>query len=303
MSAPYAAPDDFRTAVLDAGLLVASAVDGVYQLSGEFEDVLQGLQRHLGSQRVDHDAPRRWFPPVLPRAEFLRTDYVASFPDLVGSVDVFRGSDAEHKALLGDLEQGCDWTQHLEPAEIVLSSAGCHSLYATLPAQIPDEASRAEICGFVFRHESGPDPTRLQSFRMYEFVLVGTPEQALGHRDSWMPRALAVLEGLGLRPRVEVAHDPFFGRAGRMLVAGQVEAALKYEFVVDITDATGTAIASANYQQDHFGRTFSLTTGDGQPAHGACMAFGLERTTLALYAAHGLDLAAWPADVRAALGC
>ncbi|CAN5606107.1 amino acid--[acyl-carrier-protein] ligase [soil metagenome] len=303
MSAPYATPDDFRTAVLDGGKLTASTVDGVYQLSGEFEDVLQGLHRHIGSHRVDTEAPRRWFPPVIPREQFLQTDYVASFPDLVGSVDVFRGSDHEHKLLLNDLNEGRDWTQALVPSEIMLSSAVCHSLYGTLPHAIPAEGSRGECCGFVFRHESGPDPTRLQAFRMYEFVLVGTPEQALHHRDSWMPRAQAILEGLGLSPRVEVANDPFFGRAGKMLAAGQMEAELKYEFVVDITDVTGTAIASANYQQDHFGRTFSLSTGDGAPAHGACMAFGLERTTLALYAVHGLDVASWPVGVRTALGC
>ena len=47
----------------------------------------------------------------MPREDFLLTDYLRSFPDLVGSIDVFVGGDREHRALLARLEAGEDWTR------------------------------------------------------------------------------------------------------------------------------------------------------------------------------------------------
>ena len=40
----------------------------------------------------------------------------------------------------------------------------------------------------------------------------------------------------------------------------------------------------------------------GGPAHTACLGFGLERITLALFRAHGFDVDRWPATAREELG-
>ena len=301
MTAPYATPEDLRAALLDAGLLVATRTDGLYHRSGEFEGVLQRVERYAAEQRTDDTAPRRWFAPIMAREDFLRTDYLRSFPDLVGSIDVFSGGDKEHKELLAELEEGRDWTQSLDPAEVVLSSSICHSLYATLPTEIPPGGLLTECCGFAFRHEPSLDPARMQSFRMYEFVLVGTPDEAVAHRDLWLQRGLDSLAALGLPVRSEAANDPFFGRVGRMLAANQLTAELKYEVVIDLTEAKPTAISSANYHEDHFGLPFGMRTPGGQVAHSACFGYGLERITLALFATHGMDVAAWPEVVRSSL--
>ncbi len=143
----------------------------------------------------------------------------------------------------------------------------------------------------------------MQTFRMYEYVKVGTPEQALAHRDGWLVRGLDALAALGLPVRAEAASDPFFGRVGRMLAANQLDSALKFELTVDLTAERPTAIGSSNYHEDHFGHTFGLHLADGSAAHSACVGFGLERVTIALFAVHGTDVGAWPDDVRAALGC
>jgi seryl-tRNA synthetase len=58
---------------------------------------------------------------------------------------------------------------------------------------------------------------------------------------------------------------------------------------------------SFNYHQDHFGHTWDLNTADGEAAHTGCVAFGMDRLAVALFATHGLDTAAWPAGVREAL--
>jgi seryl-tRNA synthetase len=301
--APYATPDDLRTALADAGVFHLTAVDGVYHRSWEWESVLRGVEAHCSSHRVVQDAPRRWFPPVMPREEFLKTDYVRSFPDLVGSIDVFAGGDKAHRALLAELEDGGDWTSHLTPGEVVLPSSVCHPLYGVLPGDVPAEGLVEECSGWSFRHEPSLDPARMQMFRIYEFVRIGTPEQALAHRDEWLERGLGALRALGLAVRSEAANDPFFGRVGRMLAANQLDQQLKYELVVDLTDVRPTAIGSSNYHEDHFGHAFGLQTPDGATAHSACIGFGLDRITLALFATHGTDLGTWPAEVRAALQC
>lgn len=66
------------------------------------------------------------------------------------------------------------------------------------------------------------------------------------------------------------------------------------------SDGAVQAVASSNCHKDHFGAPFAIRIG-GETAHTACAAFGLERITLALLAAHGTDPVDWPAHVRAAL--
>jgi seryl-tRNA synthetase len=58
---------------------------------------------------------------------------------------------------------------------------------------------------------------------------------------------------------------------------------------------------SFNYHRDHFGTTWNMRTEDGAPAHTACVAFGMDRLAVALFATHGLDAADWPKSVREAL--
>ena len=302
MTAPYATPSALRDALVDAGILHLTSVDGVVHRSAQWEQVLAGIEHHAIAQQVEEARPR-WFPPVMPRADFLRTDYLRSFPDMVGSVSVFTGDDAAHRAMLADLDDGGDGHAHLTPGEVTLPASVCQSLYAVLPTDIPEAGLHEECSGWCFRHEPSTDPARMQAFRMYEFVRVGTPAQAVEHRDAWRDRGLAALEALGLPVRSEAANDPFFGRAGRLLAAHQVDAALKLELVVDLTDAGPTAIASSNYHEDHFGHSFGLRLPDGSTAHSACFGFGLDRVTLALFATHGTDLSTWPDEVKASLRC
>ncbi|MGH9100256.1 MAG: amino acid--[acyl-carrier-protein] ligase, partial [Acidimicrobiales bacterium] len=111
------------------------------------------------------------------------------------------------------------------------------------------------------------------------------------------------LEGLGLDMTAVPASDPFFGRVGTVLAAGQLDEQLKMEGVTPIPGTDGsTAVMSANCHRDHFGRPFAISTGDGQVAHSACVAFGIDRVTVALFAVHGLCLSDWPSRVLAELG-
>jgi seryl-tRNA synthetase len=289
---------EFREELLAAGVLWATSVAGLYHRSAQFESVLSGVAGLASSAGRGECEPMRYFPPVMPRDTFVRTDYLRSFPQLVGSVATFTGGDGEHARLLAIAEEGGDWTRELSPAEVTLCSAACHSLYPSLTGMVPEGGRRFEVQGYCFRHEPSIDPGRMQSFRMHEFVFVGEPAGAREHRDRWLERGLSVLGGLGLPVEAVVANDPFFGRAGRILAANQKDVALKYEIVCPVaSDTEPTAISSANYHLDHFGVPFEITTTDG-PAHSSCFGFGLERITLALFRHHGLDPTAWSASVH-----
>jgi seryl-tRNA synthetase len=294
----------FRRDLLDAGLLTETASAGVYGRSATFEAILTGLDRVLTEMAAPLRATALRFPPVYPRADFERTDYIASFPDLAGVVSSFEGADREHRELLAAREAGEPWDGWLTSADVVLTNAICHPLYATLEGRLPEGGGVYDILGWGFRHEPSADPMRMQSFRMHEFVYVGDPDGAQRYRDEWLDRAVETLSSLGLPVTPVPANDPFFGRAGKMLVSAQLRDNLKIELTVPMYGDLheGTAIASANCQRDHLTAAFGIRTADGEVAHGACLAFGMERTTLALLRTHGLDVETWPLDVRARLG-
>jgi len=299
---------EFRDQLLAAGLLVKTSSSGLYGRSGAFESIVDGMNAVVTQLAADQSPMVVRFPAVFPRDVFEKTDYIASFPDLTGAIFTFTGNDKDHKALLAEREDGHDWSHALTPSDLMLVSAACHPCYPMLAGELPEGGRHLDVLGLCFRHEPSIDPARMQAFRQREIVFVGTPIDAVAHRDLWADRAQTILRELGLDANLEVANDPFFGRAGRILAAGQREEELKFEVVVrlygdsdDGESGSGTAVASSNCHLDHFGTPFAIRTSDGEVAHSACVGFGLERITLALLRTHGLDVEAWPDAVRSRL--
>jgi seryl-tRNA synthetase len=182
----------------------------------------------------------------------------------------------------------------------VLLPAACYPVYPAIAKRPPLATGGLTIDAggaYVFRHEPSGDPARLQMFHQREMVRFGEPETVADWRNAWRDRAVDILGRVGLSPKLEVASDPFFGRAGRMLAANQREQELKFEVLIDIAGPEPTAVASFNYHRDHFTGVFGIAMADDGPAHTACLGFGLERITLGLFRTHGLDPATWPAEV------
>jgi seryl-tRNA synthetase len=301
-SEPENTGESFRDQLFEAGILIPTGVDGLYGHSAQYMSIKTALDRIVTAWATELDATSVSFPPVIARATFQKTNYLESFPDLMGSVHVFRGDERDHRQLLDRTYNGGDWQQVLEPADVVLSSASCHPLYPLCTGRLPEGGRIFEINNTCFRHEPSEDPARMQAFQMHEVVYVGRADSALRHRDRGLERGLTELRALGLDMDAVAANDPFFGRGGKLLAAGQLADALKIEGVATVaSDVKPTAIMSANYHQDHFGRDFAIETAEGEVAHSACVAFGVDRITLALLRAHGLDLESWPTKVRDAL--
>lgn len=287
-----------------AGHLIDTGVDGLYGRGGVFEDVIQRFDALVSAFGADQQAEVIRFPPGMNRAHFEGSGYMKSFPQLAGTVHSFCGCELDHVNLLQCMAEGGDWTRGQEATDIVLTPAACYPLYPTVARRgaLPERGGIFDLQSYCFRHEPSKDPARMQLFRMREYVRMGTPDEVMAFRQSWMERGQKLIASIGLPVAIDVANDPFFGRAGRMLSNNQRDQNLKFELLVPVTSTEKpTACLSFNYHQDHFGKTWGLTTADGEVAHTACVGFGLERVALALFAHHGLDTGRWPAEVRKVL--
>lgn len=303
MNAPAAPPaTDPLDSLFDAMFKPMNA-QGVYARTGAYESVVEALAAFISSRRDEGTEVFR-FPPVMSRAHLERHGYLKSFPNLLGCVSCLEGSEAEIRGYADRHLSGGDWTEGLETADLVLTPAACYPVYPIAAARgpVPEGGYRFDVACDCFRREPSPHLDRLQSFRMREYVRIGTPEQIVAFRERWIETATAMADELGLTYTVETASDPFFGRLGQIMAFSQLEQALKFELLIPLRGAAaGTACMSFNYHREHFGTTWGLNLADGEPAHTGCVAFGMDRLAVALFATHGATLAEWPAAIRAAL--
>jgi seryl-tRNA synthetase len=284
-------------------LLVPSGIDGVYARTATFEQVINGLTDLISQYREPNTEVLR-FPPVMSRRQVEKSGYLNSFPHFLGCVSCLAGEDSEIHAAVDRHAAGEDWTPSLTAADLVLSPAACYPVYPLVASrgQTPAEGLLFDVACDCFRREPSKMLDRLQSFRMREYVCVGTAAQIDEFRRRWMKLAEGFAARLGLSWRIDYASDPFFGRGGKLMAVSQVEQALKFELLIPVHSAEQpTACMSFNYHRDHFGATWNIRTASDEVAHTGCVAFGLDRLALALFASHGLDFAAWPATARKAL--
>jgi seryl-tRNA synthetase len=287
--------------LVDRRLLIETGVPGVYGRGGDFEEV----RERVGAVVTRAAAPERpeslSFPPLLPRSDLETVGYLKSFPHLAGSIFAFEGTEAQAAEQYERASDHQDWSEFQTMSDLVLTPAACYPVYPAIAARgrLPTGGVTVDAgAAYVFRHEPSGDPARLQMFHQREIVRIGEPEAVHAWRDRWRERALELLGGLGLEVQLDLATDPFFGRSGRMLAASQRQQELKFEVLTQIAGPDPTAVASFNYHQDHFSSAYEIELADGTRAHTACLGFGLERITLALFKTHGFELSAWPAEVR-----
>lgn len=289
----------FYQGLVDHGLIVPSAVQGAFGRGAVFEDVLERFNALVSDVSRDDGAEFFTYPPIIDRSILEKVHYLDSFPHLCGSVHSFFGNGLQALRLAEQAKAGEPWADMLGPTGVVLNPAACYPVYPTFTGTVPEAGRLVTMLNWVYRHEPSSEPTRMQSFRVREFVRVGTPEQVLAWRDAWLQRGLDLLISLELPAKADVASDPFFGRGGKILAMNQKEQKLKFEVLVPVISLEEpTAVCSFNFHQEHFGSTFDIRTPDGKVANTACLGFGLERVTMALFKAHGFDPHQWPQAVR-----
>jgi seryl-tRNA synthetase len=278
-------------------------VGGVYARTALFEQVIDGLSSLISRHR-EPDTEVFGFPPVMSRAQVEKSGYLKSFPHLLGCVNCLHGSEVEIRAVVEAAGTGKDWVGALAATDLVLAPAACYPVYPLVAGRgpVPTGGVRFDVTCDCFRHESSYEPGRFQSFRMREYVCVGSADDVVEFRELWKTRAKKLADGLALPHQTLAASDPFFGRAGKIMAVSQVDQELKFELLVPVnSEDNPTACMSFNYHRDHFGTIWGIETAAGDVAHTACVAFGMDRLGLALFATHGIDLETWPNPVREAL--
>jgi seryl-tRNA synthetase len=280
-------------------LLKPAGVAGIYARTELFEQVVDGVSRLISRYREPGTEVLR-FPPVMSRANLEKSGYLQSFPHLLGCVSCLDGGEAR----IRDLVENPDWAGGLAATDLALAPAACYPVYPLQASEgdVPAGGRVFDVAADCFRHEATYEPGRLQSFRMREYVYIGTAEEALGFRLRWIQIAEQIAEQLCLPYKIAPATDPFFGRAGRIAALSQLEQSLKYELLIPVnSEQEPTACMSFNYHRDHFGSAWALRTSGGEVAHTACTAFGMDRLSLAVFAIHGSDPTIWPRSIRANL--
>ncbi len=292
-------PRELYDGLVAHGLIVPVGVQGAFGRGAVFEDVLERVNAAISRVSAGDGAEVYTFPPVIDRKVLEAVEYMDSFPNLVGTVHSFFGKEREARELSAKIHAGDPWGEHMGMTGVVLNPAACYPVYPSLAGELPPNGRTITMMNWVYRHEPSPEPTRMQAFRVREFVRAGTPDMVVEWRDAWLQRGLELLTLLGLPARSDVAADPFFGRAGKMLQDGQKAQKLKFEVLIPvISDENPTACCSFNYHQDKFGSTFGIRAHGGDVAHTACLGFGLERCVMALFRTHGFQPAEWPDEVR-----
>jgi len=294
--------EKFYDGLVEHGLIIPSAIQGGYGRGTVFEDILTRFNDLVSRTAKDDGAEPMMFPPIVPRELIEKVGYMDNFPHLCGSIHSFFGGEKEARALSECVHARERWEDRLDITESMLTPAACYPVYPMCAGTLPQGGRLITLTGWVYRHEPSLEPTRLQAFRMREFIRVGTADEVVEWRNTWLERGLELLKSLQLPVASDVANDPFFGRAGKIMAASQRDQRLKFEILCPVISLENpTAICSFNWHQDHFSGTFDIRTSDGEMASTACLGFGLERVTLALIKAHGFDPAEWPAQVRALL--
>ncbi len=271
---------------LAANLFYPGDVPGIAGHTGLYEGVVEALTALISRIRPSGAEVMR-FPSVMSRALLEKQGYLHSSPSPIGCVGALPESGGSAFA-----------------ADLVLTPSASYPVYSLVAKRGPARAGGVvvDVACECFRLERSDDIDRHQSFRMREFVCIGTPLEVHRFREEWMIRSKQVADTLGLSYRIDRASDPFVGRGGQIVAISQIQQSLKFELLVPVrSDTKLTACMGFNYHRDHFGRIWDIQTPDGAVAHTGSVAFGIDRLALALFAAHGLDTAQWPAAARETL--
>jgi hypothetical protein len=260
------------------------------------DNSLRAIGRQLGAADVR-------FPTLIEIDTLNACDYLASFPHhvttaarLVGDADLIDAYAASVQTDRADALTSCAAPDH------VLSPTVCIHCYRALRGRRLDkgELVRVTARGNCFRHELGrlDHGTRLWDFHMREIVFVGASDAVARGREQVVADVVGWLRELGLSFWIEGATDPFFVDRFSAQYFFQLAHKTKFELRMQVAE-TAMAVGSFNLHQGFFGTAFDITCGD-DPAHTACVGFGLERLTYALLSQLGLDTSTWPTPLREA---
>ena len=234
-------------------------------------------------------------PAALPLATLARASYFDAFPQWLTLASHLREDAETLERVARSADPAAQACEACAPAGAALPPAVCYHVYAALADRTLLGAAMITLQGTCWRHEGDRlrPLARGWAFTMRESVCVGSDATVEEFRACGIARGCALADALSIERRLEEATDPFFRptAGGRALL--QRLKGLKQELHLSVGDES-VAAASFNLHERFFGEAFDIRLPDGTAAASACVAFGIERWTLAFLAAHGTDARRWP---------
>ena len=271
------------------------AAPGLVGLRGSLLALYRALEQAIAAD-VHAETNDEWRVPAGLTFETLaRAEYFASFPQWL-TVACHLSDDSgslERVATAADPAAAIDHA--LARPDAALPPAVCYHVYAAASESTITSPTILTAQGTCWRHE-GERLAPLErgwAFTMREIVCLGTAEDVESFRRRGLGRTEARARKLGLDATVVEANDPFFAPTARGKALLQRVKALKQELVCPLGPDRSLAIASGNNHECFFGEAFDIRLPDGTTAASACVAYGIERWTLAYVIAHGPDPDAW----------
>ncbi len=286
---------DPRPALRARGALL-EGVPGLTGLRGPAAALHRALDRRL-ARLCREVAGEEWcVPAALSLDTLARADYFASFPQWLTLAAHLRDDEDALRGVAMSHAPAAAVAQAVAPAGAALPPAVCYHVYDALAGQQLTGPRYVTAQGTCWRHEGDRHAAleRGWAFTMREIVCVGTAREVDDFVAGCEAHVLAFAATLGLHATVEPATDPFFAPSARGKRLLQQIQGLKRELLLPVDAAQGTAAASFNRHETRFGEAFDIRASDGRAAHTGCVAFGLERWTLAVLAEYGLEPADWP---------
>ena len=235
-------------------------------------------------------------PAALPLATLARASYFDAFPQWLTLASHLRDDVETLERVARSADPAAEACDACAPAGAALPPAVCYHVYSALAGRELCGAAMVTLQGTCWRHEGDRlrPLARGWAFTMREGVCVGDEETVEKFRAFGIARGCALADALSLEWKLEEATDPFFRptAGGRALL--QRLKGLKQELHLPF-GGESVAAASFNLHERFFGEAFAIRLPDGTSASSACVAFGVERWTLAFLAAHGTDARHWPA--------
>lgn len=284
---------------------------GQVGLAGPALALAQAIDRatsQLG--RTHFGASDAVYPALIPAEVLARCGYFTSFPQSVSLVShLVEDHDLIEEFRQANMGGGLTIPRHaaFPTPEVCLSPAVCYHLYQSLEGATLGEHGRCvTTVGKCFRYESkntvGLD--RLWDFTMREVIFVGTDAWVTDRRKRGIELCADMIGEWDLDCVIETANDPFFATVHTTKTWWQMRGDLKFEMRLGVEpgpegEARSIAAGSFNLHEDFFGKTFTITASDSQPAFTGCLAWGLERWVLAGFTQHGWEPSRWPSSLRA----
>ncbi len=280
---------------------------GLFAFRGDFLRVRTALDRKVQQIAARRDAEELAYPPVWPTAVLQDINYFHDFPQLAllatGVVPDYAARSAFAQRFRKDSSETvmvCSGESGLAAAQNALAPTVCDCCYWLLRERQDVTDQIFTIHGDVFRNESSTEGRldRLTAYTMREIVMIGDEAFVMAHREALLCEIQDLVQGLDLHCRIEAADDPFFSNDALQKNSYQNISRLKYEVLVKLFNEQHIAVASINLHQDYFSRSYDYVSADGNRPISACVGFGYERLTYALFCRHGAELATWPEAVR-----